>query len=45
LGCVGCATAAGSNPALDVSVDGHRVAGALLNKGSQFTYKDGRSYP
>lgn len=36
---------AGSNPALDVSVNGHRVAGALLNKSSQFTYKDGRSFP
>jgi hypothetical protein len=36
---------AGSNPALDVSVNGHRISSPLLNKGAQYTYKDGRTFP
>ena len=35
---------AGSSFALDVMINGQRVAGPLLNKAAQYTYKDGRTF-
>jgi hypothetical protein len=36
---------AGSNFALDISVNGHRVESPLLNKAAQYKYQDGRTFP
>lgn len=36
---------AGANFALAISVNGKPLAGPLLNKAAQFTYKDGRTFP
>lgn len=39
------ANVAGANRCLDISVNRQRLAGPLLNKASQFTIGDGRSFP